>query len=76
MSDPQDHTDDPPAVEAQGIDPDMPSTDDGPETDEDDDENEDENDNLGAEKGKGTPPTVPPTGGGSEGVHAEDARRD
>lgn len=29
MSDPQNHTDDTPEVEAQGIDPDMPSTDDG-----------------------------------------------
>lgn len=26
-----------------------------------------ENDNLGAEDGKGTPPTVPPTGGGDTG---------
>ncbi|MFJ6532673.1 hypothetical protein [Microbacterium sp. NPDC091662] len=37
MSDPQNHTDDRPEVEAEGIDPDMPSTDD----DLDDDENGD-----------------------------------
>jgi hypothetical protein len=34
MSDPQNHTEDTPEVEAEGVDPDMPSTDDG---DEDDD---------------------------------------
>lgn len=56
MSDPQNPTDDSPEVEAEGIDPDMPSTD----------------DNLGAEDGKGTPPTVPPTDGDGKDVHAED----
>lgn len=68
MSDPQNHTDDAPEVEAKGIDPDMPSTDDGP----------DETDNLGAEDGKGTPPTVPPTdaGGPDKGVLADDPRGD
>ncbi|WP_282848368.1 hypothetical protein [Microbacterium oxydans] len=40
MSDPQHHSDDTPEVEAQGIDPDMPSTDD--DIDDDDDEDTDE----------------------------------
>ena len=32
-----------------------------------------DNDNLGAEDGKGTPPTVPPTGGDDEKGSAVDA---
>jgi hypothetical protein len=37
-----------------------------------------EPDNLGAEDGKGSPPTVPPSGGGSteDDVSAEDPRDD
>ncbi|WP_258566908.1 MULTISPECIES: hypothetical protein [unclassified Microbacterium] len=35
MSDPQNDTNDEPAVEAEGIDPDMPSTDDADEEDDD-----------------------------------------
>lgn len=44
MSDPQHHSDDTPEVEAQGIDPDMPSTDDDiddDDTDADEDTDED-----------------------------------
>lgn len=35
MSDPQPHSGEQPEVEAEGIDPDMPSTDDGEEDEED-----------------------------------------
>ncbi|MFE7194994.1 hypothetical protein [Microbacterium oxydans] len=42
MSDPQHHSDDTPEVEAQGIDPDMPSTDDDIDDDTDEDEDTDE----------------------------------
>ncbi|GAA1158855.1 hypothetical protein MOX01_08790 [Microbacterium oxydans] len=41
MSDPQHHSDDTPEVEAQGIDPDMPSTDDDIDDDGDGDGDED-----------------------------------
>lgn len=36
MSDPQNHTDDTPEAEAEGIDPDMPSTDDGHDEEDED----------------------------------------
>ena len=42
MSDPQHHSDDTPEVEAQGIDPDMPSTTDDIDDDDIDDEDTDE----------------------------------
>lgn len=42
MSDPQHHSDDTPEVEAQGIDPDMPSTDDDIDDDGDGDGDGDE----------------------------------
>lgn len=42
MSDPQNHDGDTPEVEAEGIDPDMPSTDDSDDDEEDDDEEDDD----------------------------------
>lgn len=48
MSDPQNPTDDTPEVEAQGIDPDMPSTDDGLD-DEDTEDDDDPDDDLDLE---------------------------
>ncbi|AZS41850.1 MULTISPECIES: hypothetical protein [Microbacterium] len=44
MSDPQHHSDDTPEIEAQGIDPDMPSTD-----DDIDDDGDEDGDGIGVE---------------------------
>lgn len=46
MSDPQNHDGDTPEVEAEGIDPDMPSTDDSDDDDSDDDEEDDDDEGL------------------------------
>lgn len=75
MSDPQTYPDDDGEIDAEGIDPDMPSTNDERVVSDDDDEKGLRNvDNLGAEDNKGTPPTVPPTGHeeDDEDVLAED----
>ena len=49
MSDPQHHSDDAPEVEAQGIDPDMPSTTDDIDDDDIDDEDTDDEDSIDVE---------------------------
>jgi C-terminal processing protease CtpA/Prc len=71
MSDPQMFPNTEREIHAEGVDPDIPSTDDSTERSPD----REEHDNLGAEHHKGTPPTVLPAGQDEDGdsdVLAED----